>query len=54
MNIDIISIAKKERSTYDPLYKELEKMISRFAKMQDIELFSKEITKAHNIGTDAS
>ncbi len=54
MNIDIISIAKKERSTYDPLYKELEKMISRFAKVNDIELFSKEITKAHNIGVDAS
>jgi 23S rRNA (pseudouridine1915-N3)-methyltransferase len=54
VNIDIISIAKKERSTYDPLYKELEKMISRFAKVQDIELFSKEITKAHNIGVEAS
>ncbi len=54
MNIDIISIAKKERSTYDPLYKELEKMISRFAKVQDIELFSKEITKAHTIGVEAS
>ena len=54
MNIDIISIAKKERSIYDPLYKELEKMISRFAKVQDIELFSKEITKAHNIGVEAS
>lgn len=54
MNIDIISIAKKERSTYDPLYKELEKMISRFAKVNDIELFSKDITKAHTIGVDAS
>ena len=54
MNIDIISIAKKERSTYDPLYKELEKMISRFAKVKDIELFSKEITNAHNISAEAS
>lgn len=47
MNIDIISIAKKEKSIYDPMYKELEKMISRFAKVNDIEIFSKEITKAH-------
>lgn len=54
MNIDIISIAKKERSTYDPIYKELEKMISRFAKIDDIELFSKEINKAHNISPEAS
>lgn len=54
MNIDIISIAKKERSTYDPLYKELTKMISRFAKVQDIELFNKDVTKAHTISPDAS
>lgn len=54
MNIDIISIAKKERSTYDPLYKELIKMISRFAKIEDIELFSKDVTKAHTISPEAA
>jgi 23S rRNA (pseudouridine1915-N3)-methyltransferase len=54
MNVDIISIAKKERSTYDPLYKELIKMSSRFAKINDIELFSKDVTKAHTIGPDAA
>lgn len=54
MNIDIVSIAKKERSTYDPLYKELIKMISRFAKVQDIELFNKDVTKAHTISPEAS
>ncbi|MDD5373040.1 MAG: 23S rRNA (pseudouridine(1915)-N(3))-methyltransferase RlmH [Campylobacterota bacterium] len=54
MNIEIISIAKKERSTYDPLYKELQKMISRFAKVQDIELFNKDVTKAHTISPEAS
>ena len=54
MKVDLISIAKKERSIYDPLYKELEKMISRFAKVDDIELFSKDVTKAHTIGADAS
>jgi len=54
VNIDIVSIAKKERSTYDPLAKELTKMISRFAKVQDIELFNKDVTKAHTISQDAS
>ncbi len=54
MNIDIISIAKKERSTYDPLYKELIKMSSRFAKLNDIELFNKDVTKAHTISSNAS
>lgn len=54
MNIEIISIAKKEHSTYDPLYKELKKMISRFAKVEDIELFNKDVTKAHTISAEAS
>jgi len=54
MKIDIVSIAKKERSTYVPLYKDLNKMISRFSKVEDIEIFNKEITKAHNISADAS
>ena len=54
MNIDIISIAKKEHSTYDPLAKELTKMISRFAKVQDIELFNKDVTKAHTISPESA
>ena len=54
MNIDILSIAKKERTTYDPLYKELTKMASRFAKVEDIELFNKDVTKAHTISPEAS
>lgn len=54
MNISIVSIAKKERSLYDPLYQEQMKMISRFAKVEDIELFPKEIAKAHQISSDAS
>jgi len=54
VTIDIVSIAKKERSTYDPLAKELTKMISRFAKVQDIELFNKDVTKAHTISRDAA
>lgn len=54
MNIEIVSIAKKERSTYDAIYKELVKMISRFAKIDDTELFSKDVTKAHTISPVAS
>ncbi|MCD6258324.1 MAG: 23S rRNA (pseudouridine(1915)-N(3))-methyltransferase RlmH [Helicobacteraceae bacterium] len=54
MKIDLLSIAKKERSTYDPLYKELEKMISRFAKVEDIELFPKDVAKSHTISPEAS
>ena len=54
MNIDIISIAKKEKSIYDPLYKDLSKMITRFAKVNDIEIFNKDVTKAHTISSEAS
>jgi 23S rRNA (pseudouridine1915-N3)-methyltransferase len=54
MTLSVISIAKKERSLYDPLYQEQLKMISRFAKVNDSELFPKEIMKAHTIGAEAS
>jgi len=54
MKIEIVSIAKKEKTIYDPLYKELSKMISRFAKVEDIEIFPKEIAKAHTISAEAS
>jgi len=54
LRIDIVSIAKKERSTYDPLYKELEKMISRFAKVEDKEIFPKDVAKSHTISPEAS
>ncbi len=54
MNIEIVSIAKKEKSIYDPLYKDLTKMISRFAKVTDTEIFTKDVTKAHTISPEAS
>ncbi|NOQ31339.1 MAG: 23S rRNA (pseudouridine(1915)-N(3))-methyltransferase RlmH [Helicobacteraceae bacterium] len=54
MKIDIVSIAKKEKSIYDPLYKDLIKMISRFAKVEDNEIFPKEVIKAHTISPEAS
>ena len=54
MKIEIVSIAKKEKTLYDPLYKELEKMISRFAKVKDTEIFNKDVTKAHTISPKAA
>ncbi|MDB2562315.1 23S rRNA (pseudouridine(1915)-N(3))-methyltransferase RlmH [Sulfurimonas sp.] len=54
MKIEIVSIAKKEKTIYDPLYKDLEKMISRFAKVQDTEIFPKIVAKAHTISPEAS
>ncbi|MDX9814148.1 MAG: 23S rRNA (pseudouridine(1915)-N(3))-methyltransferase RlmH [Sulfurimonas sp.] len=54
MKIDIISIAKKERSIYEPLYKEQIKMISKFAKVEDIELFNKHITSAQSASAEAA
>jgi len=54
MNIEIISIAKKEKTIYDPLYKELTKMISRFANVKDTEIFNKDVTKAHTISPDSA
>ncbi|WP_457747429.1 23S rRNA (pseudouridine(1915)-N(3))-methyltransferase RlmH [Sulfurimonas sp.] len=54
MKIELVSIAKKEKSIYDPLYKELIKMISRFAKVTDSEIFPKDVTKAHTISPEAS
>ncbi|SFV55535.1 LSU m3Psi1915 methyltransferase RlmH [hydrothermal vent metagenome] len=54
MNVEIISIAKREKSIYDPLYKEFTKMIGRYAKVKDTELFPKEVAKAHTISPQAS
>lgn len=54
MNIELISIAKKEKTIYDPLYKDLSKMISRFANIKDTELFPKDVAKAHTISPEAS
>lgn len=54
MKIDIVSIAKKERSVYDNVNDELKKMISRFAKVEEIEIFNKDVTKAHTISPEAS
>ncbi len=54
MTLSVISIAKKEKSLYDPVYQDHLKMISRFAKIDDIELFPKEIAKAHTVSPEAS
>jgi len=46
MKLKILSIAKPEKSLYSPLYKELEKMTSKFSKIEDIEIFNKKIHAA--------
>lgn len=50
MKLKILSIAKPEKSLYSPLYKELEKMISKYSKIEDIELFNKKIHQAQTEG----
>ncbi len=54
MNVEIVSIVKKEKNLYDSLSKEFIKMINRFAKVTDTEVFNKDITKAHAISADAA
>lgn len=54
MEVSIYSIAKKERTIYDPLYADLKKMSSRFAKINDVEIFGKNVTKAHTLGETAA
>ena len=54
MKIEIISISKKEKTFYEPIYKEFYKMISRYAKIEDIEIFNKEILNAHKSSSDLS
>ena len=54
MNIEIISIAKKQKGNYEPVYKDLIKMISRFSKVTDNEIFPKNVAKAHTISPQAS
>ncbi len=49
MKVSIYSINKREKSIYDPLYKDISKMVSRFTNLEDIELFPKEVVKAHTI-----
>ena len=54
MKVRITSIAKKDRSTYDPLYKELIKLSSKYTQIEDNEIFPKEVVKAHTISAKAS
>lgn len=54
MKTTILSIAKKTRSDYDPIYQELQKMISRFADVEMKDVFSKDIAIAQNIDETSS
>jgi 23S rRNA (pseudouridine1915-N3)-methyltransferase len=54
MKVNILSIAKPEKSLYSPLYKELEKMTSKFSAIEDIEIFNKKIHQAQIEGSAAA
>lgn len=54
MKVTITSIAKRDRSSYDTIYKELIKLSSKYAKVEDNEIFPKEVVKAHTISVSAS
>ncbi len=48
MKVNIYSIIKKDRSEFDPLYKNYEKMISRYANVTIEDIFNKNIAKAQS------
>lgn len=54
MTVQLISIAKKERSIYDPVASELIKMTRRFARIEMVDLFDKQIAKAQSLDADAA
>ncbi|MDH5464692.1 MAG: 23S rRNA (pseudouridine(1915)-N(3))-methyltransferase RlmH [Thiovulaceae bacterium] len=54
MKINILSIAKKEKDNYDLISKNYQKLISRFAKTEDITLFNKRISQAQTQGRNES
>lgn len=54
MKINLFSIAKKERDIYDPIAKEYQKLISKFAKIDDQVLFNKKISAAQTQGKQAA
>lgn len=54
MRIEILSIAKQERGGYEVIFKEFAKMIGRYAKIEERELFTKEIAKAQALSKEAS
>jgi len=46
MKVRVLSIAKPEKSLYSPLYKELQKMTSKYSQIEDVEIFNKKIHQA--------
>jgi len=50
MKINIYQIAKNDKDHYEPLVKEFIKISSKYAKVEVINLFNKQIAKAQNIG----
>jgi len=54
MKINVLSIAKEQKNLYEDTVKELSKMIGKFAKIEDKNLFNSKVTNAQNQGRDHS
>ena len=52
MKINIFSISKRDRSSFDALYRHYEKMISKHADVTTADIFNKNIAKAQSISED--
>jgi len=54
MKISVFSIAKEQRNLYENVVKELSKMINKFAKIEDKNLFNTKIANAQIQGKESS
>jgi len=54
MKISVLSIAKEQRNLYEDIVKDLSKMINKFAKVEDRNLFNSKIANAQSQGQESS
>jgi len=54
MRISVLSIAKEQKNLYENVVKELSKMINKFAKVEDKNLFNTKIANAQIQGKESS
>ncbi len=52
MKINIYSIIKRDRSSFDAIYADYEKMISKYADVTTVDIFNKNIAKAQSVSED--
>jgi len=54
MNINVYSIAKEQKNLYEDIVKELSKMVGKYAKLEDKNIFNSKIATAQTIGKEKS